>query len=138
MSRSSGDDRGSVSALVAVVALGLVMVAGLAYDGGQIVTAQATARDLAANAARAGAQEVDLDEVRATGQALLDQDRAIASAEAYLAPTGYESTITVDGPTITVSVQVIQPMLILPLPDRTVTATDSASALTAPTETDDG
>jgi len=76
VTRQTRSEQGSVSALVAVVATGLVMVAGLAYDGGQIVTAQATARDLAANAARAGAQEVDLDELRATGRAALDIDAA--------------------------------------------------------------
>ena len=50
----------ALSAFVAVVAVGLVMVAGMAYDGGHIVAAQATARGLAASAARAGAQEVNL------------------------------------------------------------------------------
>lgn len=134
MTARRNSDRGSVSALVAVVAVGLVMVAGLAYDGGQIVTAQATARDLAANAARAGAQEVDLDEVRSSGQAVLHPDRATTAALDYLAATGYASTITVDGPTITVSVHVVQPMRILPLPDRTVTATDTATAVTATVE----
>lgn len=130
MRSTSGPDRGSVSALVAVVATGLVMVAGLAYDGGQIVTAQATARDLAANAARAGAQEVDLDELRATGTAALDVDAATEAAEDYLAATGHRGTVTVEGSSITVSVDVVQPMLILPLPDRTVTATDTATAQT--------
>ncbi len=49
------------SALVAVVAVGLVIPNRfMAYDGGHIVAAQATARGLAASAARAGAQEVDL------------------------------------------------------------------------------
>lgn len=123
-------EQGSVTALVAVVATGLVMVAGLAYDGGQIVTAQATARDLAANAARAGAQEVDLDELRATGRAALDIDAATRAAEDYLARTGHQGFVTVNGPSITVSVHVVQPMLILPLPDRTVTATDTATAQT--------
>jgi hypothetical protein len=132
---TSGSDRGSVSALVAVVATGLVMIAGLAYDGGQIVTAQATARDLAANAARAGAQEVDLDELRATGTAALDVDAATEAAENYLAATGHRGTVTVDGSSITVSVDVVQPMLILPLPDRTVTATDTATAQTGPEPT---
>jgi hypothetical protein len=113
------------------------MVAGLAYDGGQIVTAQATARDLAANAARAGAQEVDLDELRATGRAALDIDAASQAAEDYLAHTGHRGTIAVNGPSITVSVHVVQPMLILPLPDRTVTATDTATAQTGP-EANDG
>lgn len=125
-------DRGSVSALVAVVALGLVMIAGLAYDGGQIVAAQGTARDIAANAARAGAQEVDLDELRATGNAQLDPEAAAAAAEAYLADTGHEGTVDVAGPTVTVTVRVVQPMRILPLPDRTVAATDSATAVTGP------
>lgn len=134
MSARQPSDRGSVSALVAVVATGLVMIAGLAYDGGQIVAAQATARDLAANAARAGAQEVDLDEVRATGRPFLDPDRATAAAESYLSTTGHPATITVDGPTITVSVHVNQPMHILPLPDRTVTATDRATATTGDLE----
>lgn len=124
--------RGSVSALVAVVALGLVMIAGLAYDGGQIVAAQGTARDIAANAARAGAQEVDLDELRATGIAQLDPEAAAAAAATYLADTGHEGTVDVAGPTVTVTVRVIQPMTILPLPDRTVAATDSATAVTGP------
>lgn len=135
MTRRTRSEQGSVSALVAVVATGLVMVAGLAYDGGQIVTAQATARDLAANAARAGAQEVDLDELRATGRAALDIDAATQAAEDYLARTGYVGTVTVNGPSITVSVHVVQPMLILPLPDRTVTATDTATAQTGPEAT---
>ena len=135
MTRRTRPEQGSVSALVAVVATGLVMIAGLAYDGGQIVTAQATARDLAANAARAGAQEVDLDELRATGRAALDIDAATQAAEDYLARTGHQGTVTVNGPSITVSVHVVQPMLILPLPDRTVTATDTATALTGPEAT---
>ena len=136
MRRAAGEI-GSISALVAVVALGLVMVAGLAYDGGQIVAAQATARDLASNAARAGAQEVDLSELRATGTPLLDPARAAAAAEAYLARTGHGGRVSVDGPAITVAVDVHQPMHILPLPTRTVTAVHTATALTEPAS-DDG
>ena len=45
MTLTARGERGSVSAFVAVVAVGLVMVAGMAYDGGQIVAAQASARD---------------------------------------------------------------------------------------------
>ena len=120
---------GSITAFVAVVAVGLVMVAGLAYDGGQIVAAQATARDLAGSAARAGAQEVDLDRLRSTGDATLDPDRATAAAQAFLAQAGFTGTIRVSGSSITVTVSVRQPMRILPVPDRTVTATDTATAL---------
>lgn len=127
------DDRGSVSAFVAVIAIALVMVAGMAYDGGQIVAAQASARDLAAGAARAGAQEVDLDQLRATGVAILDPERAAAAAAAFLAQAGYSGTSTVDGAAITVTVRVHQAMRILPVADRIVTATDTATALTEAT-----
>jgi Flp pilus assembly protein TadG len=120
---------GSVSAFVAVVAVGLIMVTGMAYDGGQIVAAQATARDLAASAARAGAQEVDLDRLRSTGDATLDPDRAMTAAQAFLAQAGFTGSTRVAGSSITVTVTVRQPMRILPLPDRMVTATDTASAL---------
>ena len=129
MTFTARGEGGSVSAFVAVVAVGLVMVAGMAYDGGQIVAAQATARDLAGSAARAGAQEVDLDRLRSTGDATLDPDRATAVAQAFLAEAGFTGTMRVSGPSITVTVSVRQPMRILPVPDRTVTATDTATAL---------
>lgn len=130
MSRRGQGEDGTVSALVAIVALGLLMVAGLAYDGGQIIAAQATTRDLAANAARAGAQEIDLTELRSTGTAVLDPARAAAAAQSYLARTGHRGTVQVAGASVTVSVTVHQRMRILPLPDRAVTATDTATALT--------
>lgn len=129
MRRPPLDQRGSLSAFVAVVAIALVMVAGMAYDGGQIVSAQATARGLAASAARAGAQEVDLDNLRESGRATLDPQRAASAAQAFLAQTGYQGKALVNGSMITVTVQVRQPMAILPLPDRMVTATDTATAV---------
>lgn len=122
-------EAGSVSAFVAVVAVALVMVAGMAYDGGQIVAAQATARDLAAGAARAGAQEIDLDRLRSSGEAALDPDRAARAVEAFLADSGSSGAAVVEGARVTVTVRVLQPMRILPVPDRTVTATDTATAV---------
>ena len=127
--RSSPSEAGSIGAFVAVVAVGLVMVAGMAYDGGQVVAAQATARDLASSAARAGAQEIDVDRLRSTGESMLDPDRAIAAAQAFLAQAGFAGTMRVNGSSITVTVTVHQPMRILPVPDRAVTATDTATAL---------
>lgn len=132
------EERGSVTAFVAVIAVGLVMVAGLVYDGGQVLAAQASARDLAANAARAGAQEVDLDALRSDGLAVLDPDRAISAAVAYLRANGVEGSAVVDGAQVTVTVLVEARMRILPVPDRTVRATDSASATTGVTEEDGG
>jgi Flp pilus assembly protein TadG len=114
---------------VAVVAVGLVMVAGMAYDGGQIVAAQATARDLASSAARAGAQEVDVDRLRGSGDTVLDPDRATDAALAFLAQAGFTGTTRVDGASITVTVRVHQSMRILPVPERIVTASDTATAV---------
>lgn len=131
MTPKLSDERGSVGAFVAVVALGLLMVAGMAYDGGQIVAAQATARDLAASAARAGAQEVDIDSLRASGDANLDPERAVVAAQEFLAQAGYDGTAVVNGSSISVTVRVRQPMRILPVPDRIVAATDTATAVHA-------
>jgi len=128
MTRRLGGERGSVSAFVAVIAVGLVMVAGLVYDGGQILAAQATARDLAANAARAGAQEIDLDALRADGIPLLDPARAADAAHAYLQRSGADGEVVVDGARITVTARIHQDMRILPVPDRDVRATDTATA----------
>lgn len=114
---------------MAVVAVGLIMVAGMAYDGGQIVAAQATARDLASSAARAGAQEVDVDRLRGSGDAVLDPERATGAALAFLAQAGFAGTTSVNGASITVTVRVRQPMRILPVPERTVTASDTATAV---------
>jgi hypothetical protein len=131
--RMSGDD-GMISSMMAVLAVGLLMAAGLAYDGGQIVTAQATARDLAANAARAGAQEIDLNRLRSTGEVALDERLAANAASAYVTGAGHRSSVAVDGDRIAVTVSVTQAMAILPLPDRTIRATDTATAFTSETD----
>ncbi len=126
-------ERGSITAFVAVVAIALVMVAGMAYDGGQIVATQARARSVAAKAARAGAQEVDTTALRTGGRPVLNRSRAEHAARRYLAEAGVEGSIMVRGNTIEVSVRIAQPMQILPVKTRIVTATDAASAVTEPT-----
>ena len=123
------DDRGSVSAFVAVIVIALVAVAGLVYDGGQILTAQARVRDLAANAARAGAQEIDLDTLRAEQQVVLDPDRASSVALDYLAAHGAIGSVEINGSRVTVTATVRQTLRILPGADRDVSATDSADAV---------
>jgi hypothetical protein len=122
-------DEGSITAFVAIVAVALVMVAGMAYDGGQVLAAHAAARSDAAKGARAGAQEIDLVALRQTGETTLDPAAAEAAALAFLEEAGAVGIATIDGSTITVTVTVVQPMHILPLPDRTVVATEEASAV---------
>jgi hypothetical protein len=115
---------------VAVFALALVMVAGMAYDGGQILAARATGRDVAANAARAGAQEIDLTMLRRTGRTTLDPGRATAAAQAYLAKAGVEGRVTVNARSVTVAVTMRQAMRILPLPARLLVVAQTATAIT--------
>lgn len=129
MTGSHRGERGSITAFVAVVTTALVMVAGMAYDGGQVIAAHSRTRGDAARAARAGAQEIDHTTLRATGTVTLDPVRAEAAALAYLELTGASGAVNVNGPTITVTVTVTQPMLILPVPDRRIVVAQTATAL---------
>jgi len=121
-------ERGAITAFVAVIATALVMVAGLVYDGGQILATQARVRDVAGGAARAGAQEVDLDALRSSGTVVVDPVRAEAAALAHLQRSGAAGTVTVDGASVTVTATQTHSMVILPVADRSVSATDTATA----------
>ena len=127
--RRLSEEEGTISAFVAVLAVALVAVAGLAYDGGQIIRATAEARDLAGAAARAGAQQLATAEVHA-GRAWLDPTAAEHAAAQYLAATGAAGEVSVTDTDVRVTVSVTQPMRLLPLPDRqiTVTAVSSTSS----------
>jgi hypothetical protein len=123
-------EQGSVTAFVTVVAVALVLLAGMAYDGGEIIAAQARARGAANGAARAGAQEIDITHLRSTGEAVLDPAVAVASAEEYLDRSGVAGEAVVAGADITVTVTLRQPLRILPGPDRIVTVAETAAAVT--------
>ena len=123
------DERGSITAFVAVVATALVLVAGMAYDGGQVIAAHTAARNDAERAARAGAQQIDLDHLRATNEPRLDPVAAEAAAVAYLQRSGATGTATVTDASITVTVTRVQPMRILPGADRTIVVRETATAV---------
>lgn len=123
-------ERGSISVFVAVLAVALLAAAGLAVDGGRKVGALREASDLADNAARAGAQAVDLDSLKAEGVLRLDPDRAIQEAMKYLAVTGRSGTASVEGDTIRVTVSLTVRPVLLPIGPITVSATEAATAIT--------
>ena len=122
------DERGSITAFVAVVATALVMVAGMAYDGGQVIHAHNAARNDAEQAARAGAQEIDLNHLRVTNEPRLDAAKAEAAAMDYLSRSGATGTVAVTDASVTVTVTRTQPLRILPGADRTITVTETATA----------
>jgi Flp pilus assembly protein TadG len=130
MSHGVTDERGAVSTFLAVIALSLLMAAGLAIDGGRKVTTLREASNLADNAARAGAQAVDLDTLRTTGDLRLLPDQAATRVDEYLEPLGHSAIVTVDGDTVTVTVTLTVDPVLLPIGTITVTATETAAAIT--------
>jgi Flp pilus assembly protein TadG len=124
------EERGAVSTFLAVIALALLMAAGLAIDGGRKINALREASHLADNAARAGAQAVDLDTLRSTGELVLLTDLAAAEAHQYLGSLGHSADVAVTGDTVTVTVSLTVDPVLLPTGPITVTATETAAAIT--------
>jgi len=123
------DDRGTVSVFVVTLTVALVAVVGLVFDGGRLVDARFEAADLAARAARTGAQEVV--GVRA-GRRQLDPARAERAARADLALSGRDGVVTATTRAVTVSVTVHRRFSLLRLvglQGRDVTATRSSQPL---------
>lgn len=122
---------GSISAFVAVIAVAFIVVAGLVLDGGRLLAAHRQAGDIAANAARAGAQALDEQRIR-SGTTALDPQASQVAVARYLANTAGTGTATIAGDTVTVDVQLPVRMLLLGIAgigDRTVRATRQARAV---------
>lgn len=119
-----------MSTFLAVIFLGLLMAAGLVVDGGRKIIALREASHLADNAARAGAQAVDLDTLRSTGSIVLDPDQATTRASDYLAAMGHTGGVAVAGDTVTVTVTLTVDPTLLPVEAFVVTATETAAAVT--------
>ncbi|MEV7012429.1 pilus assembly protein TadG-related protein [Streptosporangium sp. NPDC051022] len=78
----TGRDRGSMSVFTVIFSVVVFMLAGLLVDGGAAINARLRAADIAEQAARAAADQIDVEHLRATGQAqLLDDGTVCAKAE---------------------------------------------------------
>jgi uncharacterized membrane protein len=113
--RRRPSEAGSVTVMVAILAIGLLLLVGLVYDGGRILTAKRRAINTAEQAARAGAQEVSIASVRAGGPHRLDPPAAQAAALSYLSQAGYSGAAHVRADSIEVDVAWSQPTVILHL-----------------------
>lgn len=120
-------DHGQVTAFIAVVAVALIMVAGLAYDGGQYLRAYLEASDLAEAAARAGAQAAGPADLFG-GDTSLDPAVAEANVDTFVAEAGHPgaATTSVSPDGVTVTVTLSQPAHILPLGTKSISATATA------------
>ena len=126
---SPAGERGAASILFAVLGLALLMATGLAVDGGRKLGALSEARDIADNAARAGAQMIDEDTYRTSGVAAVDPAAATQRAQAYLAAHGHAGVVSVTGTDVTVTVTITLDPTFLP-GLMTVSATESATTTT--------
>ncbi|MFK3982831.1 pilus assembly protein TadG-related protein [Micromonospora sp. NPDC050397] len=77
-------DAGRVSLFLAVAMLGIFAVIGMSYDGAGQLRALQRADNLAAEAARAGGQEIDRAAAIGGGGIVLDEAAAYARINAYV------------------------------------------------------
>jgi hypothetical protein len=123
-------DSGQITAFVVVMMAALILLAGLVLDGGLTLATRERALGEAQQAARAGAQAVNLTIYRADGKLILAPGQAVADGRAYLARIGAEGTVTVTGNTVTATVTIVQDMQILDVAGlRSITVHASASAV---------
>ena len=110
-------DAGQVSAFIVIMITALFLFAGLVLDGGLALRDKVQAIDEAQEAARAGAQSLDLTQYRASGDVVLVPAQAAAAAHTYLRATGNPladtAQVTVVGDRVTVTVTRSQPTQIL-------------------------
>jgi len=129
-----GAERGSLVLMLAALFVALLALAGLVVDGGAKLDAAQNATAAAQEAARAGAGIVNTGQAYSTGRFSVDQSRAVAAAQQYLAGAGYRGVAVPAGRnSIRVTVTVRQPTRVLSLigiDQFTVTETATAVLVT--------
>jgi hypothetical protein len=109
------DENGRATAFVVIMVTAILTFGGLVLDGGLALAAKVQAIGEAQEAARAGAQEIDLAAYRANGTLRLEPRQASAAAHAYLDTAGHTGTVSVAGNTVTVTLTISQPTQLLGL-----------------------
>jgi hypothetical protein len=107
------DEQGQVTVFVVGVFVALIAIAGLVFDGGNIVAAHRRADNEAQGAARAAAQEISASDLLGGGVVRIDPARAQTAVDAYLAATGHRGTAHVSGDRVEVTMTFQQPLQIL-------------------------
>ena len=128
-----GHDDGYATVWTALTGFILIVLAGLIVAAGVVFGAQERGYDLAQAAARAGAQEIDLDVLRADGQVRLNPARAITRARQFLTRAGATGTVTATTVSVTVTATTRQPTTMLArvgVDSVTVTSTGRATPVT--------
>lgn len=128
-SRPRGE-RGSLSLMMVVLVPGLLLMIGLAVDGGAKVQATQRANAIADEAARAGGQILDRGSALTGAGYTVDPAAAVAAAQGYLAAHDVPgSAVVVDGDTLLVTTTITEPTIFLGVMGiDTLTVTGSGTA----------
>lgn len=112
-----GQDGGSVTVFLAASMVGLLLIVGLIADGGVKVRAVQEADGLAAEAARAGGQAIDLAAAVGGEPVRVDRQAAADAAYAYLSAADAPGQVTIspDGQALDVAVTLTRPTAFLSL-----------------------
>ena len=97
-------DAGTASIVLVLITPALFGVAGLVVDGGRAINARQLAASQAEQAARAAADALDVDALRAGSGLVIEPLAARRAAERYLAAAGATGVVDVRAGTVTVSV----------------------------------
>lgn len=103
--RPSAEGGSATVFLLAMIPV-FVILLGLVYDSGRAYTAHTRALNLAEQAARTGAQKLDLATVRGAGPYKLDRAAAEAAARSFLSGAGQPGSVSIGpgGDTVQVTV----------------------------------
>ena len=106
-----GDDRGTISMFTVLFTLVVMVLGGLVVDGGGAIHARERAYDIAEQAARAGANDIDHDTLRQTGKTEIAIGTACARSSDLVAyygsqVTGFSCDPQAGQVTVTVRIQV--------------------------------
>lgn len=99
MIRRTRSERGAISAMLVTLIVMLFVLAGLVVDGGFAINARQKIYDDAEQAARAAANQIDIETLRATGEIVILEGQARQKAQEYMSARGYppsEVQVSVD------------------------------------------
>ena len=121
--RAGKGEDGAITVLVLLLSGALLATAGLVWDGGLAISARQRAADLAEQAARAGADDLNLDATRSAGSSTsdgteqIDTSRAGRDACHYLTVAAPKAgcAVTVTATAVTVTVTLHNPTALLGL-----------------------
>ncbi len=123
-------DRGSVSVYVVMLAVPFLMLAGLVVDGGGVLVAKQRAADEAEQAARAGANAIDIAVLRSDGRRVINEQLMRQKVAEYMAPTGHDYSVALlNNNTVRVTVKVKHDAVMLPWWGFTKSFTATATPL---------